>query len=292
LRGYAFAQAGKDLVLDVADDLYIEVEAQRFEHVAMNLMTNALDAMISGGGTRLFVRAAASRGRVVLTFEDDGPGFTEPERIFDPFYTTKPVGTGTGLGLTLVHRFVTEVDGSIAAGTSSLGGARITIVLHAAEPPPPALAVTGEHRATSAIARGLPSPGRARVLVVDDEPALREVQRRILVRLGHDVTLACDGTEAVAMLESNEFDIVITDIRMPGALDGAGVYRWIQAHRPSLADRCLFVTGDIVHSQAGGSLDIPAERVLAKPFDVGEYSALVTDMLAEGVCSPSIAGVS
>lgn len=281
LRGYAFAQAGKELVLDVADDVYIAVEAQRFEHVAMNLMTNALDAMLSGRGTRLIVRGVASRGRVVLTFEDDGPGFTEPERIFDPFYTTKPVGTGTGLGLTLVHRFVTEVDGRITAGKSSLGGAAITIVLPAGAPPLLALGVTGEHRATSVIARGLPSPGRSRVLVVDDEPALREVQRRILVRLGHDVTLACDGTEAVATLEANEFDLVITDIRMPGALDGVGVYRWIQTHRPNLADSCLFITGDIVHSLAGESLDIPAERVLAKPFDVKEYGALVTDMLAE-----------
>ncbi len=282
LRGYAFAQAGKDLVLDVADELYVEVEAQRFEHVAMNLMTNALDAMVSGGGSRLIVRAVASGDRVVLTFDDDGPGFTEPDRIFDPFYTTKPVGTGTGLGLTLVHRFVSEVEGTIVAGRSSLGGAGITITLLAAEAPAPGIAVTGEHRAASAIARGLPSPGCARILVVDDEPALREVQRRILVRLGHAVTLACDGTEAVAAMKAHDFEIVVTDIRMPGALDGVGVYHWILEHRPGLADRCIFITGDIVHSLAGGSLDIPPERVLAKPFDVHEYRALVTEVLAEG----------
>jgi C4-dicarboxylate-specific signal transduction histidine kinase/ActR/RegA family two-component response regulator len=283
LRGYAFAQAGKDLVLEIADDLYVEVEAQRFEHVAMNLMTNALDAMVSAGGTRLLVRGVAAGDRVVLSFDDDGPGFTEPDRIFDPFYTTKPVGTGTGLGLTLVHRFVTEVDGTIVAGRSPSGGASITITLRAVVAPPTFSMVTGEHRAASAIARGLSSPGRARVLVVDDEPALREVQRRILTRLGHTVTLACDGAQAVAAMEADDFEIVITDIRMPGALDGVGVYRWIEAHRPGLADRCLFITGDIVHSLAGGSLDIPPERVLAKPFDVSDYQALVTDLLADTV---------
>ncbi len=83
----------------------------------MNIMTNALEAISAGSGTRLTVRAeAVAADWVAVTFEDDGPGFVEPDRVFDAFYTTKPVGGGTGLGLSLVQRFITEGGGDDRGG--------------------------------------------------------------------------------------------------------------------------------------------------------------------------------
>jgi C4-dicarboxylate-specific signal transduction histidine kinase len=136
LRGFAFAQAAKTLRVCVADDLFVEVEAQRLEHVAMNIMSNALDAMAAGGGSTLTVQGASTEpGWVTLSFIDDGPGFRDPERVFDPFYTTKEVGAGTGLGLTLVHRFVSEAGGTIQAANVLPSGASIVIRLRSATAP-------------------------------------------------------------------------------------------------------------------------------------------------------------
>ncbi len=310
LRAYAFAQAGKELAVAVPDSLYVAAEPQRLEHAVMNIMSNALEAMRSGGGTRLEVRAEATGiDWVSLTFEDDGPGLLEPDRIFDAFYTTKPVGTGTGLGLSLVQRFIAEAGGSITAENAPSGGARLTIRLRAAAalpaqetskapaavpslpeaPPPlelPALAELAPKPVAAASATpastappALPATLERRILIVDDEPAIREIQRRFLSRIGIDVLIATDGAEAVAILERERCAAVITDIRMPGEIDGIALYRWLEHNQPELAKRCLFVTGDI--GAAGETTVIGAhpERVITKPFRRDDYVARVLAVL-------------
>lgn len=278
LREYAFAQAGKQLLLDVPDDLHLSIEAQRFEHVAMNIMTNALDAMRTGGGDQLIVKAARDgAGWIALTFADDGPGFADPSRVFDAFYTTKPIGTGTGLGLTLVHGFVTEFGGTITASNIAPHGACITIRMPEIVPLP-SISATAERRIAAGYERDLRP--KARILVVDDEPALRSVQQRLLRKIGHDVVLANNASDAVMALTHGHFDAVITDIRMPGQMDGIALFEWIRTNRPALAERCLFITGDIGEWASSGSGATLGSRVLAKPFEVAEYIEMV-DWLTE-----------
>jgi signal transduction histidine kinase len=298
LRGYAFFQAGKALSVEVPEGLFVAVEAQRLEHVVMNIMSNALEAMRDGGGTRLEVRAQPEDDDwVSLTFQDDGPGFLEVERIFDPFYTTKPVGSGTGLGLSLVQRFVTEAGGTITAENAPSGGARLTIRLRAAERPastaepadgeisdlPQSLPPAADPEAVPSPAPIATDPGAAgkpRILVVDDEPALREIQRRFLVKLGIDPLIATTGAEAVSILQREPCDAVITDIRMPGDMDGVALFHWIEVHRPELAARFLFVTGEI----AGGDnsvLGAHPGRVITKPFTRADYVARVLQVLED-----------
>ncbi len=305
LRGYAFGQAGKELSVRVPDSLFVVIEAQRLEHAVMNIMSNALEAMRTGGGTKLEVRAELLDIEwVSMTFTDDGPGFLEPDRVFDAFYTTKPVGTGTGLGLSLVQRFIAEAGGTIVADNSPAGGARLTIRLRAAAAPVAAAAapdprtagvpvVPGvrEHLANAALAeRDTPAStappirpvgNRPRVLVVDDEPALREIQRRYLASLGIQTLIANDGAEAVAILERERCDAVITDVRMPGEIDGIALFRWLELSRPELAKRCLFVTGDIAVAGEEGVLSAHPERVIAKPFRRDDYVARVLAVLDE-----------
>jgi C4-dicarboxylate-specific signal transduction histidine kinase/CheY-like chemotaxis protein len=305
LRAYAFAQAGKELSVQVPDALFVTADAQRLEHVALNIMTNALEAMSAAGGTRLLVHAVASPGGwVELRFDDDGPGFAEPDRAFDAFYSTKPVGSGTGLGLALAQRFVAEAGGSITAENGPSGGGRVTLRLRAATAPPtvpevsalpaspthapgrpPALGGAGTPalEAPSAPPRGT---DERRVLVVEDEPALRNIQRHFLARIGIRALLAKDAAEAIDILSREHCDAVVTDIRMPGEMDGIALYGWIERHLPELAPRCIFVSGELAASSDPRELGVPKDRLLAKPFTRDAYVARVLAVLESCSTTP------
>jgi len=132
LRQHEFSLAGKSIEIEVADDLYVVAQPQKLQHAIINIANNALDALRDGDGSRLKIGATRDDAAVVVVFEDEGPGFRQPDRAFDPFYTTKSVGDGTGLGLSLVHRFVQEAGGSIWADNVPGGGARVTMQLQSA----------------------------------------------------------------------------------------------------------------------------------------------------------------
>ena len=161
----------------------------------------------------------------------------QPARAFDPFYTTKPVGAGTGLGLALVHRFVQEFGGSVAVENRATGGARIIMRLRSA--PASLAAERGSRPAVAlpdssfALAETQESPRtRRRVLVVDDESALREVQRRMLARLEVWTHLSPPlGRTHAQRCSMLEFDVVVTDLRMPGAVSGADLVAWLARKR-------------------------------------------------------------
>jgi signal transduction histidine kinase/CheY-like chemotaxis protein len=294
LRSAAFTQAGKKLVIDIAPSLYVEAETQKLEHAIVNLANNALDAMTSGHGTTLRISAVTAPGAMVhLIFDDDGPGFANLRAAFEPFYTTKPAERGTGLGLTLAQKFVDEFGGSITAENREGGGARVTIVLHHAdgpaveedERPTPKPELAGAAIETSIVTAAEDASegndiARPVILVVDDEPTLRNIQRRLLAYENVDVVLAANGEEARHILETQGIDLVISDLRMPGPTDGAGLVAWIGEHQPHLSDRILIVTGDLSGLPAELANDIPPERVLAKPFTRVEYVSRVRAALA------------
>ncbi|MEX0893995.1 MAG: ATP-binding protein [Gemmatimonadota bacterium] len=285
LRRFSFQQAGLDLQVDVPG-LSVVGEPQRIQQAFLNLVNNAYDAMAPGGAGTLRITGRSAEGRVEVAFADNGPGFGDPARAFEPFYTTKAPGQGTGLGLSLVHRFMEEFGGTARASNQPDGGACVVLCFPDSVPldPPPGQAEEEAPPSASAAEERTADPagGRPlRVLVVEDEAPIRELQRRFLRRLNAEVSVAASAAEARTVMERQTVDVVVSDVKMPGE-SGVELYRWVQRERPELAERFLFVTGDIGDAEVAALAARRPQALLHKPFLMQEYLARVSALADPG----------
>ena len=254
-----------------------EGDAGMIEQVVVNLCVNARDAMPSGG--RLVISTASvAMGETsehpgawaLLEVRDTGVGMP-PEvqaRMFEPFYTTKEVGQGTGLGLATTHGIVTQHGGWIAVDTAVGEGTTFRVYL-------PALA--GVEAAGSAGAAANVVRGNATVLVVEDEPLVRQSVSSSLRRLGHRVLEASNGHEALRLWSErgDAIDLVVTDMVMPGGVSGVQLVERMRAGRPALS--AVVMSG---YSLELSSDVLPAGFVfLAKPFTLAALSRVIDEAL-------------
>lgn len=260
--------------LDVPDDLpHIRGDSHQLAQVVINLVTNADQAIRSSGSgdrIRIGARKDAKAGVVVVTVSDNGPGVPEAirSRIFDPLFTTKDVGQGTGIGLAFCHRVMSAHGGAIRLEP---GGPGATFVLTL----PMTDAVEGA-RAEN------PTPdaasGHARVLVVDDEPAVADIIGEILGKEGFAVDCTDSAETALQMIQDHAYALILSDLNMPG-LGGKGFFEAVSAARPALARRIAFVTGDTMSPKARGFLDNAGQPYLEKPIAPAELRRLARQML-------------
>ena len=304
LRRRAFDEAGLELQVEALPRVHVRADPHLFQGVLVNIVNNARDAMSPAGRGRLTIQGRLEGDEVHLEFQDEGPGIQEVDRIFEPFYTSKPVGEGTGLGLALVHRFVTRFGGRVQAGNRAEGGARFRLVLPTLPPPiggrtaeegpdgnedAELLSAGGESQPADVSDGSVPAaaaPASPRILVVEDKEPLRHLQQRLLERLGATVLLAESAGDARAILTREKVDAVVSDVRMPGE-DGLAFYRWLQKARPELADRFLFVTGDVSREELIQMARKQPELFVHKPFHVDHYlervSAILVGLSPSGV---------
>jgi signal transduction histidine kinase len=234
----------------------------------LNLLFNALDAMPQGGTVAF--STGVDRDHVVCVVADTGVGMSEEvrRRCFEPFFTTK-AEHGTGLGLSIAYGIVTRHGGRIEASSRPGEGSRFVVSLPvggavaepAPEPPPPRL-----DRA-------------ARILVVEDEPAVRDVLVDVLAGQGHAVVACGDATSALSQVDVQAFDIALVDLSMPGA-SGWEVARGLRAARPEVPIALVTGWGDQI--DFGEARTRGVDYVLAKPFDVDEMARLVAGVLGRG----------
>jgi two-component system NtrC family sensor kinase len=210
--------------------------------------------------------------RVLLEIEDDGPGIPEAirTRVFDPFFTTKPAGLGTGLGLSLVYGTVTAHGGSVEAGEREGGGARFRIELPCGS--------RGRTAEPEVLPLDAGSGSPARILVVDDEQALAEMIRDALEHDGHDVVTACEAAAVLERLESGAFDLVVSDLKMPG-LGAERLWQEIRSRRPGLERHLLLTTGDTVSREPESFAARVGADLVHKPFAPDEIRRRVRSSL-------------
>lgn len=289
LRRHAFTQAGVDLHVGEIPDVSVVAEEERMQAVVLNLVNNALDAMAPARSGCLRIHGSVQDGVAEIRFEDDGPGLAEPARVFEPFYTTKEPGAGIGLGLALAERFMSGFGGSIQADSRPGGGTVFRLRFNVAEVPeepglePPAEEGQEVRPQPPDASGGKPDRGGGAVqlvLVVEDEAHLRKLHERVLKRLGVAAHVAESAAQARAFLEEHTYAAVLCDVRMPDE-SGGEFYEHLKEEHPRLAERFLFVTGDISTPELGDMADRHPEMFLFKPFTVDEYAERVAYLLAD-----------
>jgi two-component system cell cycle sensor histidine kinase/response regulator CckA len=261
------------LVRDYGQLPLVEVDDARLGQVFINLLVNAAQAIPEDGSDAHEIRVVTSTdaaGRAVIEVRDSGPGVPTVlvSRIFDPFFTTKPVGVGTGLGLSISHAIVTGMGGSIAVAESTGKGATLRVVLPAAARTP-ASADGATVSAPAPACEPAPAPAAARirasVLVVDDEPAVGVMLRRVLS--AHQVTAVTAAKDALELISSGTpFDVIISDVMMPG-MSGVDLYEELSRRFPQYTQRVVFLSGGAFTPVTRAFLERVGNPRMEKPFD-------------------------
>lgn len=278
-----------DIHIVKPDDLWqIEADAAQLESAVLNLALNARDAMPDGGSLTIAMantcleeddvgtEPGVNAGQyVVVVVSDTGSGMS-PEvisRVFEPFYTTKEVGKGSGLGLSMVYGFIKQSGGSIQVISEQ--GEGTTIKMHF--PRSRANQALNERGSTQ---REI-AAGTETILVVEDDVAVREFVTAQLRSFGYRVLEASTGSVALAVLsQTPEIDLLLTDVIMPGGMGGRDLAEAARKIRPSI--KVLFTSGytenTIIHQ---GRLD-PGIKLLSKPYRRDQLASMVNEVLREG----------
>jgi len=273
------AARGVTLVTDLPPAFpLVSVDQVAIEQVLINLLDNASDAVEGDGVVR--VAASAYPDRVEIAVEDSGTGLPDEmvSRVFEPFFTTKRLGQGTGLGLAVSLGIAQQHGGGLRFENRPAEGigARVVLTL-------PVVAGLDAEPPREQAPRTFPPPPRGNgsapeVMVIDDEAAVRATLGRMFRRAGWEVREAESGETALGWLESVESEgapaVILCDLKMPG-IGGREVYEHLAQSRPDLAERLVFVTGDIVESVSSGFVAASGREVVEKPFTVAEIAGAV-----------------
>ena len=263
------------------------VDPNQLENALLNLCINARDAMPGGGqltietgNTWLDLPAAQdldvpSGQYVRLCVSDTGTGMT-PEvirRAFDPFYTTKPIGAGTGLGLSMIYGFVRQSGGQAHISSESGQGSMVCLYLprELGKPESP-------ETASSSVETSGGGSQEELILVVDDEPTVRMLVSEVVGNLGYTIIEAGDGAAGLRLLQSDaRISLLITDVGLPGAMNGRQVADAARVLRPDL--KVLFITGYAETAVLShGRLD-PGMHVVTKPFAIEELVRRIKELI-------------
>jgi len=281
VTAYALRASNVDISLSLARSLPpVLADPDQLTQVFTNLLVNAEQALRDAPEPRklrITTRLTRQGSELLVKVKDNGPGVPDEisRRIFDPFFTTKQVGSGTGIGLSLCHRVLEAHGGRIKVETTPGGGATFVVRL-------PVL--PGVDAETEPAGESNAADTTLSILVVDDEPEVAELLHDILSRDGHRVDVAASGQAALGRLKRRRYDVVLSDLRMPG-LDGPELYLRLQKQHPPLAERVAFVTGDTLSPDIKGFLERCGRPYIEKPITPADVRELVAKVAEAWTCS-------
>jgi two-component system NtrC family sensor kinase len=274
ITAYAVRTSGIEVELDLADGIPpILADADQLHQVLLNLIVNAQHALQDQPPPRrirVTSRHDSAKDQISIMVADNGPGIPAHlrARVFEPYFTTKPTGTGTGVGLAVSLGIVEAHGGTLTVDCPTEGGAVFSIALP-----------VGTVDTTGADARptGEASATMRTILIVDDEAEIRETLAEILTAARHRVVTVGSGREALERMAREHYDVILTDIRMPD-FDGRALYQEIERRWPERAARVVFVTGDTLGSTFREFAAEGGRPVIEKPFLPSDVRSVVAAM--------------
>jgi two-component system NtrC family sensor kinase len=277
IAGYAIRTSSIEVTLELSKGMpLILADADQLHQVMLNLIINAQQSLQEHPvPRRLRVTSCFDSLSDALTIAvaDNGPGIPEHlrARVFEPYFTTKPIGVGTGVGLAVSLGIVEAHGGTLTVACPLDGGAVFTIRLpvdNAAMPGPETAQAVKQ------------DPARRTILIVDDEAEVRETLTEILTCDRHRVVAVRSGREALERMSVERFDVILTDVRMPD-LDGRALYKVIEERWPGQEGRVIFVTGDTLASALRDFVSESGRPVIEKPFLPSDVRRVVDELATE-----------
>ena len=274
LKSFDFKTNRISVINEVPPDLpWTMADEHQLIQVFINILTNAeQECFASRGGGQLRIQATSSPNWIRISITDDGPGIS-PEKlnaIFEPFYTTKEVGKGTGLGLSICYGIIRQHGGELWAESELGKGASFHIELPIVLPVDATEAPPLESPTAPAFAKHL--------LVVDDEPHIRNLLARSLEMQRYIVDLAEEGKEAFRKLASMSYDCILLDLKMPG-MSGREVFQLMEESDPQAAKKVIFITGDASDPDTRDFIAKSNNPVVLKPFHLDDVCRQVLNVV-------------
>ncbi|HYA90375.1 MAG TPA: PAS domain S-box protein, partial [Thermodesulfobacteriota bacterium] len=255
-----------EMVSNLEDMPLASGNASELREVITNMIFNAIEAMHNGG--KIEIRTFRKKKDVFIQISDTGIGITEEtkKRIFEPFFTTKPF-TNTGLGLSMSYGIVKRFGGEIEVQSKVGQGTTFTITLPIAEE---------DEKQEAVDSQPIKKGRRARILVIDDDEFVRSVLSRTLTQADHQLTLAENGAKGVQLFKQGEFDVVFTDLGMPG-MSGWEVCRMIKEISPHTPVGMITGWGD--ERNRGKMEEYGLDFFISKPFDLAQILNVVAETM-------------
>jgi PAS domain S-box-containing protein len=278
ITGYAVRTSSIEVTLDLDKHVpLIHADADQLHQVLLNLIVNAQQSLQDQAlprRLRVSSRFDEPADMIRVSVEDNGPGIplTLRARVFEPYFTTKPTGFGLGVGLAVSLGIVEAHGGTLTVDCPAEGGAVFRIGL------PVGLAYAA---VPEAVPQPKASPTRRSILIVDDESEIRETLAEILSGARNRVVTAGSGREALERMATENYDVILTDVRMPD-LDGRALYQQIEQRWPGRGERVAFVTGDTLASALREFVCESGRPVIEKPFLPAEVRRVVAELAADG----------
>ena len=266
---YKFSSTNINIEKKLSKDIPpLKIDKNQINKVILNIISNSLEAMDDYNAGTLYINTSKINDFCEIIIKDTGAGIPEKNlnEIFDPFFTTKTSQHHVGLGLSTVYNIIQNYQGSIKVSSTVGKGTQLTITLP----------LTPQEKIEFIQAK--PDKDKSlKVLIIDDDPILRDVMKDILEEICK-VDIAENGEDAIEKIKISNYNAILTDIRMPN-IDGPSLYYWIKKNHPGLEKRVVFTTGDTYDPETNEFLNSINNTYISKPFYINELKDIVKKAL-------------
>jgi PAS domain S-box-containing protein len=277
MRAYEMESSNIKITTQLASDIPLTfADAGQLQQVFLNIVLNAeMEMKLARGKGNLTVKTERIDNTIRLSFKDDGPGIPKKnlDRLFDPFFTTRDPDKGTGLGLSICYTIVNQHGGKIYARSKLEKGATFFVEL-------PIVTQAEQLKMAETATEVSKTLPRARILVVDDDTIVQEFLTEMLGEEGHEVEIIENGDDALERLKSEDYDVILLDIKLPG-MSGIELYEYMQNNLKSSAKKVVFITGDVMGQETMDFLSRTTAPYIPKPFDTEQLKKDIDRILSQ-----------